>query len=413
MNKWENKTYLYLSSGHSVCYDKLGWYLDEIKQDSQGDAETEDLAKKAAKAFIVEDIKNYSSAFNHLAVLSGAGTSMNNGSKPGMTRTELWDTYKKEISGIQEVISSKGGMMKNNIESIVNNQNIEDFLSFALLYEKLNGQILSKDGKNKLTKVLEGKIAEACRLVLADDNKCHREFIKKVAARKPGMPRAQIYTLNYDTLFEQAAQDINYIVLDGFSFTLPRRFNGTNFDYDIVYREHSRIKSEESYVPNVFQLFKMHGSINWEKEADGKVIQKEGTDNPCIIYPASQKYEISYEQPYFEMMAHFQRTLRSEGTLLIVAGFGFQDKHVQNAIKEAVNQNPNFHLIIVCFGMKDAMDESGAKISVDSGITPKLCDGYIDDDFKVPSNVTIFFAKFKDFVDVYPENKSYNNSTLQ
>lgn len=410
MAKWEDKTYLYLSSDHSVCYDKLGWYLDDTLQEPHGSTNFETLAKEAANSFITKDIARYSSTFKHLAVLSGAGTSMDNGSNPGKTRTELWDSYKDEIKGIQDVISSKGGSMKDNIDNIVKSKNIEDFLSFALLYEKLNGPILSIDGKGVLTKELESKIAAACRLELADDNKCHRAFIKKVTARKPGKPRTQIYTLNYDTLFEQAAQDLNYIVLDGFSFTLPRRFNGSNFDYDIVYREHSRVKSEESYVPNVFQLFKMHGSINWEKDADGKVIQKDNTDKPCIIYPASQKYEISYEQPFFEMMAHFQRTLRSEGTLLIVAGFGFQDKHVQNAIKEAVEQNTNFHLIIVCYGTKEDINPLGNKTHVASGITPQLCEGYIDDDFKVPSNVSIFFATFKDFVVVYPENKSYDDN---
>lgn len=410
MAKLENKTYLYLSSVHSVSYDKLGWYIDDIPQDAQGSEDFEALAKESASSFITQDIARYSSTFKHLAVLCGAGTSMDNGSNPGKTRTELWNFYNDEITSIQEVISSNGGTMKDNIDKIVKSKNIEDFLSYALLYEKLNGPILSEDGKHELTKELESKIADACKLELAVDNKCHREFIKKVTARKPGEPRTQIYTLNYDTLFEQAAQDLNYIVLDGFSFTMPRRFNGSNFDYDIVYREHSRVKSEESYVPNLLQLFKMHGSINWEMEGDGKIIQKNNTDNPCIIYPASQKYEISYEQPFFEMMAHFQRTLRSEGTLLIVAGFGFQDKHVQNAIKEAVDQNLNFHLIIVCYGTKDSIDPTGRKKKVASGITPQLCDGYIDDDFKVASNVTIFFGTFKEFVEVYPENKAYDDN---
>ena len=86
------------------------------------------------------------------------------------------------------------------------------------------------------------------------------------------------------------------------------------------------------YIGNVLGLRtkKLHGSIDWEKK-DGKIYQKETTDHPCIIYPASEKYESSYEQPYFEMMSHLQSTLRKEGTLLIVAGFGFQDKHIQNA----------------------------------------------------------------------------------
>ena len=131
-----------------------------------------------------------------------------------------------------------------------------------------------------------------CRLKLDNTNKHHQDFIRKLTARKPSDPRVQLYTTNYDTLFEQAAQRMNYTIIDGFSFSYPRIFNGTNFDHDIVFREHTRIKQEESFVPNVIQLFKLHGSIDWEKVGD-KIYQKEHTERPCIIYPASEKYNSS------------------------------------------------------------------------------------------------------------------------
>jgi hypothetical protein len=163
-----------------------------------------------------------------------------------------------------------------------------------------------------------------------------------------------------------------------------------------VNRDRTRIKKEESFAPNVFQLFKIHGSIDWEKIGD-KIFQRDvRPGHPCIIYPASNKYESSYEQPYFEMMAHLQQTLRKEGTLLIVIGFGFKDKHIQNTIREAVTQNPNFHLLIVAFDKSD-------------NLTPDLVDGYITDDGKVKeSNVSVYYSKFKDFVNVVPMNSSYD-----
>ena len=237
-------------------------------------------------------------------------------------------------------------------------------------------------------------------------NRHHQDFIRKLTARKPAEPRVQLYTTNYDTLFEQAAQRMNYTIIDGFSFSYPRLFNGSNFDHDVVYRERTRIKNEESFVPNVIQLFKLHGSIDWEKK-DGKIYQKETTDHPCIIYPASEKYESSYEQPYFEMMSHLQSTLRKEGTLLIVAGFGFQDKHIQNVIKEAALQNPNFHLLIVCFGMKNFAKDGEADKWEESGITHNLVPDFVAEDGTVTQNVTIIFSKFKAFVENYPYNSSY------
>ena len=202
---------------------------------------------------------------------------------------------------------------------------------------------------------------------------------------------------------------MNYTIIDGFSFSYPRIFNGANFNHDIVFREHTRVKQEESFIPNVIQLFKLHGSIDWEKAGDN-IYQKESTEHPCIIYPAREKYESSYEQPYFEMMSHLQTTLRKEGTLLIVAGFGFQDKHIQNAIKEAVFQNPNFHLLIVCYGMKKIAkkEENEKEEWIDSGITHQLVPEYVSEDGKVMPNVTVLFSKFKAFVENYPYNDSYN-----
>lgn len=113
---------------------------------------------------------------------------------------------------------------------------------------------------------MEKKIADACRLKLDVTNKHHQDFIRKLTARKPSEARVQLYTTNYDTLFEQAAQKMNYTIIDGFSFSYPRIFNGANFNHDIVFREHTRVKQEESFIPNVIQLFKLHGSIDWEKQ---------------------------------------------------------------------------------------------------------------------------------------------------
>ena len=96
------------------------------------------------------------------------------------------------------------------------------------------------------------------------------------------------------------------------------------------------------------------------------------------------------------MIAHFQQTLRKEGTLLIVVGFGFKDKHLQNIIKEAVFQNPHFHMLVVCYD--------------DKGISKELVPGFLNDDLSPVANVTVLHSKFKDFVKHYPLNQSYDNT---
>ena len=400
-----DKVYLYKTQNSSVAYDEEQWYVnDQIQEKKDGD-NVQEKAKEHAFKLMAEDLSRYMSHFRNIAVLTAAGTSMENGTHGGKTRTELWESYEDEINKIANVFTSTDGPLKDKCTQILQDKNIEDFLSFTILYEKLNGEIVDKDDSNNLRIKLENKIATACKLDLDETNQHHQNFIRKLTARKPSEPRLQLYTTNYDTLFEQAARRMNYVIIDGFSLSYPRVFNGTNFDFDIVFREHTRVKQEESFVPNVFQLFKLHGSIDWEKNSKGQILQKEKSDNPCIIYPASEKYESSYDQPYFEMMSHFQQTLRKENTLLIVVGFGFKDKHIQNVIKEASLQNHNLHILIVCYGQ---IEKEGKW--VDSGITSGLVPDFIDKDLNVRPNISVLFSKFKAFVEHLPMNDSYNNN---
>ena len=168
------------------------------------------------------------------------------------------------------------------------------------------------------------------------------------------------------------------------------------FDYDIVQRERTRLKDEESFVSKVFHLYKMHGSLTWERTEQGRVQQVDSTESPLIVYPASDKYESSYEQPYFEMMSRFQQALRRENTLLIVLGFGFRDKHIQNVILEAVNQNPSFQLVIVNYNGNETINREELKEYFDGS--------------EIKRNVSIVFDTFKNFTENFPENKTYSSN---
>ena len=86
---------------------------------------------------------------------------MENGVYGGKTRTELWQSYEEEINAISSAITKKDGILQDKCQSIIKSKNIEDFLSFTILYEKLNGEIKDKEG-NSLRCKLEKKIADAC-----------------------------------------------------------------------------------------------------------------------------------------------------------------------------------------------------------------------------------------------------------
>ncbi len=336
------------------------------------------------RQYIQSFFKNNS--FRHIALLTGAGSSAMCG---GKVRDGLWDVC-------QETIKSVGVHFEEQYKRYATTKDIEAFLSYATQY----AAIKKEDGLFEAIAKLKAEVRQACTLRLSGC--AHEEILKKLTARKATLPRAEVFTTNYDTLFEQAANKSGIIVIDGFSFAQPRTFSGRFFDLDIVEREQTRVKAEENFVPNVIHLHKLHGSLDWVMEGDS-VVQRNlrESEEPLIIYPSKDKYAESYDQPYFEMMARFQTLLRMKECLLMVVGYGFADKHINSAIIEAVRQNPSFHLLIVDFGIEVEGEKEHNVRMIDIEHYHKIFAG-------IGSNVTIVQGSFDDFAAHIPLNNAYH-----
>ena len=394
------KKYILLQNNYTVAYDDENYYVNNKVQDLKkegGKTPTKEDIKKQAEDLKIQQLYNtfLKKHFKNIVVLTGAGSSMDSG---GKSMFGLWKECREKIKSIY-----KSTLCNIKLKEIARNKDIEAFISYITLKEKTENEQGNTSNLKEKRQELEKKIRELCTLTLQKDKAPHIDFLNKITARKNNDSRVQIFTTNYDTLFEQAANEAGFVIIDGFSFTQPREFSGRWFELDIINREKTRLKQEESFISKVFHLYKLHGSLTWKRENNGKIIQEKEPDNPLMIYPSSEKYESSYEQPYFEMMSRFQQALRKEETLLIVIGFGFGDKHIRNVVLEAVNQNPSFQLLIVNY------NEEGKIFKTDSlkdffEITEK------EDELKVRRNVNIVFDTFKNFTDNYPENKTYYNS---
>lgn len=391
MNKSDDRNEIIIQQGYILSHDGKDVYINMNKSDTETEWQGDELPLMVRIDELKKKFYNdlFRHSFKHMVVLAGAGTSLDNGSNKGKTRDGLWTEGEEPINNLYKILWEKETRKSKRIRE---ERDIEALLSHVLLVEKINEDLDLKSLRKELEKI----IREACRLKLDVTNAPHKTFLDKITARKASEPRIQLFTTNYDTLFEQAAQAGGYAVIDGFSFTSPRTFSGRYFDYDIVQRERTRLKDEESFVSKVFHLYKMHGSLTWQRTDQGMIQQVDSTESPLIVYPASDKYESSYEQPYFEMMSRFQQALRKENTLLIVLGFGFRDKHIQNVILEAVNQNPGFQLVIVNYNGNGAINREELK-------------EYFDGDI-VKRNVSIVFDTFKSFTESFPENKTYSSN---
>jgi hypothetical protein len=168
-----------------------------------------------------------------------------------------------------------------------------------------------------------------------------------MARRRVRDPRLKIFTTNYDMCFETAASNLGMVVLDGFSSTRKRRFDGQHFNYDIVRRE----SDKHEFVEGIFHLYKLHGSVSWGRE-NNEIYEyvKPTANNACLIYPAKGKYQQAFIQPHLELLSRFLDFLRLPNSCLLIAGFGFNDDHLSEPMFSAIKSNPSLKMIITDYG---------------------------------------------------------------
>ena len=283
-----------------------------------------DSNAKAIKDMLLESLQ-----MQHLIVLAGSGCSITAG---GPTMGDLWDSIP-----CSSVIAD---MVNHNLE----NKNLEEFLSKieAFLYTREISEV--RKFFNDCKKVILDKCSNSIANKGLD---AHKTFLQRLSRRRIRDQRLRIFTTNYDLCFESAASQLGLVVLDGFSFTSPRRYDPRYYNYDIIRRSSDR-NDLSNYLEGVFLLYKLHGSVNWERE-DFNIIEKKNInpENSCLVYPAKAKYQQSYTQPYLEAMAQYLSALREPNTCVVVIGFGFNDDHLSEPLLTAVRSNPNLRLIIV------------------------------------------------------------------
>jgi hypothetical protein len=381
---------------------------EEINEDN-----IDEIAREETRKYYYECLKRVH--FSNLIILSGAGTSVKVGPSNekigGLTMAGIWDklnstglvklhrNLEEETQEFDDFCIRSGYDLKDKDGVIL--KDLEKLLDAA------NKKAYSDNSLDKEIDTIKKFIVKCCTLKISE-NSPHKKLLRKLTKRKLKDSRIKVFTTNYDTLWEQAAADDRFTIIDGFTYSHPRYFNGRYFDYDVVVRHRTRNKDEDSFIPKLFYLYKLHGSLSWV--ADSKEIMQIDVDlsdnerdvleikidDRLLIFPTNDKYECTYEAPYFEMMSRFQQYLRQENTLLITIGFSFFDKHLSNVIEETLKQNPSLNLYVI--------DPS---ISSDKDNWKKLF-AYTE----IDNRTVLINDYFKDFDDSYPENDSFEQQDL-
>jgi hypothetical protein len=294
----------------------------------------------------------------NLIVLSGLGTSLCvqpavPGGPRAPTMRDLWQLVAQQQDASAAATIPTGNAFLQVLQNVgypPGTQDIEALLSRCRLAESF----LAGDQKVEIVKFIalaEALIITATNFVVPNHPlPVHTEFLRRVARRTQRKSRAKIFTTNYDRCFEEAGRQGRYVVVDGFSQTVPPTFDAIHFTYETVLR----LADTEALdpIPNLFHLYKLHGSVDWQRqEQSGEVTKWTAGGRPVLIYPRNSKYELAFEQPYLEMISAFQSALRQPDTGLLLVGFGFNDNHLAEPIMSAIRSNLSMKAVVVSPGL--------------------------------------------------------------
>ena len=213
-----------------------------------------------------------------------------------------------------------------------------------------------RDDLDKCIRHATHALAGACRLPakgMADALQSHKTLLRKLLTRPLNLRRVNIFTLNYDTLVEQAADAEGVVLLDGFVGTLRRIFRPESYEQDLYFPAETT-EGRVHRFDRVLHLYKLHGSITWiatEPSIDNPygveagVFDSDGKE-PLLIYPTPAKYGETLGLPYSELFRRFAAAVVRPQSVLFVIGYGFGDEHVNAIIRQALAV-PSFTLVVV------------------------------------------------------------------
>lgn len=297
-----------------------------------------------------------------IGFLFGAGTSMcldNKYRLPGIV--QMTEEIITEISSSTELADSQLysaalSQVKATLEK-ANHWNIEYLLSDLEQKEKVVEASDTLNGLNKkqiriLCDLIKSKIHAKVSIHEAIksagmDKLIHVEFAEWIGQAHRYFP-IEIFTTNYDLLFELGLESNSIPYFDGFMGSYEPFFV-------------SEIVDDHSFMPQITKLWKIHGSLGWRYDDERKRVLRgcADSDNDILIYPSIQKYNNSKKQPYTSLIDRLYRFLRQDDTVLFVFGYSFGDEHLNERIMTALKSGETSH--VYGFLFDEVTSEDGTK----------------------------------------------------
>ncbi len=253
-----------------------------------------------------------------------AGMARDDGSRPlipavaGLTAqilSTLEPTYKIQIEGL------KTDLAKQDIETLLSR-----IRSLSSVIGKTQVHGLDGEGYRKMAEAICGEIGKIVNVRLPHMASPYSDLVSWITGAGRNHP-VEIFTTNYDLLFEEAFERAQAPYFDGFSGSREAFFDPASV-------------SDESLTPRWSKLWKLHGSLGWKANDRGEVVRTGQTEATHLIFPEHLKYDQTQKAPYAALLDRLRTFLATEDTLLVSIGFSFADAHISARISEALAVNP-------------------------------------------------------------------------
>jgi hypothetical protein len=241
----------------------------------------------------------------------------------GMTAQVFAELSKSDLN------ESLGAVLKHFEVDGKAKPNIEEFLSHVRLLRQVAGNESVRGLKADKLEMLDDAsckfISKAASVSLPNVNTPYHHLTAWIGAINRLYP-IQLFTTNYDLLAEQALEENRVPYFDGFVGT-----RDTFFDLQAM---------EQDQLPTRWaRLWKIHGSINWAEDEDGKIHRRSSNGSKQLIYPSHLKYDESRRMPYLAMLDRLRTFLGQPAAILIVCGYSFGDEHLNEVILQGLQGN--------------------------------------------------------------------------
>jgi hypothetical protein len=327
------------------------------------------------------------------------------------------------IKNLKQLIQSShinflygSGLSRNYLSTLGNIEKLLTETSESEIDDKLKNIIKASLFATYVETVMEPCLPEKIKGNQGEYEKTFQEYVRFLnsinrirSRRNVNLIDKQIslFTTNIDDFMEKAAEKTMVEFNDGFKGHIEPVFSEDSFS--TIKSKSSTLYQNNSPIP-VFNLLKIHGSINWMTKDNSEItydaklslirelsdalneqfkkqlieitdkstiedLEEEASLNDVfygvedynhfnqlysklvMINPTKAKFrETVIDYHFYELMRIYSNALERSSSLLIVAGFSFADEHIANITMRAANANPTLQIIVFAYN-EDAKED--------------------------------------------------------